>query len=373
MSSGYAFECLLDSRGKGRGCIFEVITNFEHGWGRLRKRFEGLHRCGPVNCSVARPQVLVLDAVVVVHMNFADTLAECGYGFRHSHGDVRVTQVKTNTDVIKMSHLENGHQMLGRGGFTGEVLNQNFDTQWAGKGSQMFERGRCILDSSGRPAVTLFTQMHYEFPERNVLGSLESTLDLIHGVNAPRLFRMQHVDCGCPGSSHLAIGKEWGMHRECFDWVGGEPACQFRNLFPAGVVKMLARRKNLNCLGSGTRRQLKQTRVKPLLQQQVSRKNSQHLLEAPCAGLLAAAELILRLLSHSCNNLPFLTARVHLERRELADSEGFKWPALLDTQLDFAYATHTVILRALLPLPRLQGADPFVNGVTAQASARYAG
>ena len=43
-------------------------------------------------------------------------LAENGHGFGNAGRDMRVSQVQTDTDIVKVPHLKNGDQMLGCGG-----------------------------------------------------------------------------------------------------------------------------------------------------------------------------------------------------------------------------------------------------------------
>src|SRR5580704_12519308 len=132
--SGELFEGLLDAFGDGGGGVVEVVADLEHGCRRSGKGLEGFEGGGPVDGSVAGPEVLVFEAVVVVNVEFADALAEGADGFGDSGRDVRVAEVEADADLVEVRHLKNLKEVFGRGGIAGEVFNEHADAEGTGKG-----------------------------------------------------------------------------------------------------------------------------------------------------------------------------------------------------------------------------------------------
>ncbi len=107
VGSGELFEGLLDAVGDGGGGVVEVVADLEHGGRRSGQRIEGFEGGGPVDGSVAGPEVLVFEAVVVVHVKFGDALAEGADGFGDSGRDVRVAEIEADADLVEVRHFEN--------------------------------------------------------------------------------------------------------------------------------------------------------------------------------------------------------------------------------------------------------------------------
>jgi hypothetical protein len=91
---------------------------------------------------------------------------------------------------------------------------------------------------------------HNEVAEGDGIGGLNCAFDLVHRRDASRLFRMQQAQSGSAGAAHLAVGMEGGVHRPGFKRIGTEPRGKIGNMLPAGVVKVLARCKDLDRLRS---------------------------------------------------------------------------------------------------------------------------
>ena len=112
-----------------------------------------------------------------------------------------------------------------------------------------------------------------------MLGRFQRALDFVHGIDSAGLVGVQHIDARCAGAAHFAVGIHRSVHGERLQRVRPEPFRQLSDIFAAGVVKVLARGKNLHCLRSGSFRKLKQSRMQSMIQEQVSRKDAQHLRE----------------------------------------------------------------------------------------------
>ncbi len=99
-----------------------------------------------------------------------------------------------------------------------------------------------------------------------------------------RLLGVQHIHARRAGAAHLAVGIKRRVHRKGLQRVRAEPLGQLGHVLAAGVVEVLARGKDLHRLRAGALRKLKQAGVQTMIQEQMSRKNAQHLREAPGAG-----------------------------------------------------------------------------------------
>src|SRR6185369_7338540 len=97
------------------------------------------HGCRPVDGPIAWPQMLVFQAVVVVHVDFADSLAQRTDSLGDSGCYVRVTQVKADVDLVEVGHFENCHQVLWSCSIAGQVFNQYAYPQRLGKSAEMLK------------------------------------------------------------------------------------------------------------------------------------------------------------------------------------------------------------------------------------------
>jgi len=88
------------------------------------------------------------------------------------------------------------------------------------------------------------------------------------------------------------------MHRPGLEGVGAEPGGQFGDVLAAGVVKVLARGKDLDCLRTGAAGLLKQAWVKALIHVEVRRQDSQLGQDLPRAGLMRITNRALLPFSH---------------------------------------------------------------------------
>ena len=228
--------------------------------------------------------MLIFHAVVVVHMYRGNALAKASNRVRRSHRDMRMAKIQANAHIGQVPHLENQHQMLGRRGLAQQVFHQQAYAERPRKGAQVFQSGERILNGARRPLIVALAKVHHKIAQRDVLRRFKRTLDLVHGVDAPRLIGVQHIHCGCARAAHLAVGIKRCMHRKGLERVGAEPLGQLGHVLAAGVVEMLARGKNLHRLRAGALRELKQARMQTVIQKQMSRQNAQHLCVAPCAG-----------------------------------------------------------------------------------------
>src|SRR5579871_1736915 len=105
--------------------------------------------------------MLISDAVIIVHMHLADAAAERANGFRDAGHNVSVAKIKTDTDAIKVSHLEHGDEVFRSGGVAGKVLDEDADAEWAGECAEMLESGGSVLHGAGRPGFEFFSEVHH--------------------------------------------------------------------------------------------------------------------------------------------------------------------------------------------------------------------
>jgi len=91
--------------------------------------------------------------------------------------------------------------MLGRVASLKKIFDEQVHAERARKGSQVLERGDGKFDSARRPFIVACAEMHHEIAQRNVLGRLERALDLVHGVDAAGLLRVQHIQRGRAGAA----------------------------------------------------------------------------------------------------------------------------------------------------------------------------
>ena len=160
--------------------------------------------------------------------------------------------------------------MLRGSGFAEQVFDKQADTERAGERAQVLECGERELDGARRPHIVPLAEMDDEIAQRDVLGGFQRALDLIHGIDATRFFRVQHVYTGRAGAAHLAIGKKRCVHRERLKRIGAEPLCQLGDVLAAGVVEVLARGKDFDRLSAGAGGQLEQAGMQSMSQEQMS-------------------------------------------------------------------------------------------------------
>ena len=176
-----------------------------------------------------------------------------------------VAQVEADAH-IEMAHLEHGQQMLGSCCFAQQILYQQPHAERTREGSEMLQGCHSILDAARRPAIGALAEVDDEVLERDALRSFEGALDLIHRVDAPRLFGMEHIDRGRTGAAHLAVREHGRMHRERFERIRTEPGCQLADVLTAGVVEVLSSGEDFDALCAGAPGHLQQARMKTLTQ-----------------------------------------------------------------------------------------------------------
>ena len=156
--------------------------------------------------------------------------------------------------------------MLRRGGLAQQIFHEQAYAERPRKGAQVLQRGERIFNGARRPLIVAFAKVHHKIAQRNVLRRFERALDLVHGVDAPRLLRVQHIHPERAGTAHFAVGIKRGVHRKGLERVGAEPLGQLGHVLAAGVVEMLTRGKDLHRLRAGALRELKQARVQTMFQ-----------------------------------------------------------------------------------------------------------
>lgn len=129
----------LQPGGQCIGGVGKIGGDLDDGCGRRGKGFEGFCRSGPIDGSIAGPQVLVLNGVVVVSVNGDDAGAEGCDGFRGADSHMRVTEIEADTDVVKVAHFENDGEMLRSGDLAEQIFDQQADAERAGKSAQVLD------------------------------------------------------------------------------------------------------------------------------------------------------------------------------------------------------------------------------------------
>lgn len=135
--SGEESEGPSDAAGKLRGVVAEGLMDFKYGGGRAGEGLQGFDGEGPVDCSVAGPEVLVFDAVIVVDMHGNNARSEGADGLGDADGDMGMAEVETDAYLIEMAHFKDGLEVPGGGGLADKVLDEKADAERAGKGAQM--------------------------------------------------------------------------------------------------------------------------------------------------------------------------------------------------------------------------------------------
>jgi len=210
--SNELFECPLNAVWNVGRRILEVVADFEDGRRRRWESPEGIESGGPVNGAVAGPEMFIADAVVVVHVKLSDALTKDPDGFSDTGCNVRMPEVEADVDLVEVGHIENRHQVFGRSSVAGQVFDKNSYTQRLGEGSKVLKGRGGIFKQAHGEAIEVFAKMYDKLLDRNVLGDLESALDLVHRIDTTRLFRVDEVDSrrACP--THLAVRPERSMH-----------------------------------------------------------------------------------------------------------------------------------------------------------------
>ena len=141
-----------------------------------------------------------------------------------------VAEVEADADALKMADFEDFHQVLRCGWVADEIFGNQADAERLGKGVEVLEGGDGVVLGAGGPGVGAFAEVNDEVLKVQVLGGFESAFDLVHGVDAARLFRVQQVDGGGAGAAHLAIGGRavrawtsigagWRRNQEASSWT----------------------------------------------------------------------------------------------------------------------------------------------------------
>jgi pseudomonalisin len=247
------------------------VVNLQHAGRRLGQRLQGLHRLSPVDGAIARPKMLVSHRVIVVHMHRSNAIAQRADGVLHAYRHVRMAYIQASPNAGEMALGIDLHQVLGRGRLADQVFRQQANSKRLRKSIQMLKRGQSMLQAARRPGVGSLAQVHHQIFKVKMLGCFKRALDLVHGIDAARLFRMQQVDRWCSRAAHLAVRIERRVHRPALQRIGGKPAGQLLHMLAAGVVEVLACGKDLHRLGSAARGQFQQPGMQPLLQEQVRR------------------------------------------------------------------------------------------------------
>jgi hypothetical protein len=269
-------EGALDAVGDSGGGVVEVVADFKHSGGGRGESPECVECGGPVDGAVAGPEMLVANAVVVVDVELGDALAEDADGFDDAGRDVGVAEVKANVDLVKVGHIQDVHEVLGGGGIAGEILDEDAHAEGLGEDAEVLERGGCVFERAHGEAVEIFAEVDDEFFDGDVFGGFEGALDLVHGIDAARFFRMDEVDGRCPGAAHFAVGPERRVHRPGLERIGGEPGSEFGDVLAAGVVEVLPCCEKFYALSAGAGGGFEDSGVQPLFQKEVGGQDGQH-------------------------------------------------------------------------------------------------
>ena len=204
-------ESLLDSRRQLGMSVGRRVTDFQHRCRRRGERFERHHGGRPIDRAIARPQVLILQAMIVVDVNGCDAFAESGNRLGGANGDMGMAKIEAYTDIIQVAHFENQDQMLG----VVASLSRFSTSRRTPSGRANAPRCSSAVSASSMVRGDQYRRARQDarrYSDGDVLGGFQRALDLVHGIDAAGLVGVQHIHARRPGAAHLAVGIQRSVH-----------------------------------------------------------------------------------------------------------------------------------------------------------------
>ena len=175
-----------------------------------------------------------------------------------------MTDIKADTDILEVTDLHDFQQVFRLGDFVLDIFEQQVYAQRLAEDAHVFDRGDGVVQCARTPLIFALAQMQHEELERQGLCDFESALPFIHGVDTPRLVRMDDIH-GSPPPRPPSSSAQMGA---CMEWIAtGFEANQsaIPYMGAAGVVEMLPGSKDFNGLRARFVERFKQAGVQACL------------------------------------------------------------------------------------------------------------
>lgn len=232
----------------------------------------------PIDLAGAGPDVVVFDALIVVEVEFGDAgLEKFEGGVDAAVAQVGVAYVEGDAYVVEVAYAEDFEQMLGGGDLVLQIFEQDFDAERMGEGLEMLNGGKGVFEGTGIPGLVLEAEVEGDGTEGDLLGGLDGAFDLVHGVDAAGLFRVDEVERGSDVATPLGVGVERLMERSG-DIVGPEPRSEIADDGAIGVVEVVAHGEDFDGLCAALVQGVEQAGIQALLKEDVSGDSGLHLL-----------------------------------------------------------------------------------------------
>lgn len=223
--------------------------------------------------------MLVLEAVVVVEVEFGDAGAEKFEGVvKAGVAEMGVAYVEGNAYVAEVTDAKNLEEVLGGGDFVLEVFEEDFDAEGMGEGLDVLDGGEGVLKGAGVPGVVLEAEMEGDGGDGNLLGGLEGALDLVHGVDAVGLLGRDEGEGGGDVARPVfgLLAGEDGLVKGGRGAGVAEPGGDLAELGAVGVVEVMAGGEEFDGSGAAVAKGVKQAGVQALLKEDVGREAGLH-------------------------------------------------------------------------------------------------
>src|SRR5262249_39739508 len=105
-------------------------------------------------------------------------------GHRDVAHQVRMSEIETDTDVVKVGRLNEVDQLFGRGQLIRDVFQQHSHSQRLGEGAKMLDGSHSRLELAVVEVFVRGAEVLYQKTEGDLFRNFESALDFIHGGDA---------------------------------------------------------------------------------------------------------------------------------------------------------------------------------------------
>ena len=84
--------------------------------------------------------------------------------------------------------------MLGRGDVVLEIFDEDANAEGMGEGLEVLDGSEGILEGAGVPRIVFLAEVKNTGVDRDLLGGLEGTLDLVHGGDPVGFFGVDEIN-----------------------------------------------------------------------------------------------------------------------------------------------------------------------------------
>jgi hypothetical protein len=280
-------------RGDGVGGFFEVVGYFEDAGCVGRKRGNLFGYVLPVDAAAARPEMIVLGALVVVEVELRDAGLEELEGGVDAFvifwvGEMGVAYVEADADAIEVTDTEDLENVLGGGNFVLQVFDQDANAEGVGEGLEVLDGGEGVFEGAGVPGIVLLPEVEDAGVDGHLLGGLEGALDLVHGRDAMGFVRVDEIDVrgNVPGPLPASpVAEVEGLVERGGDAGVAEPGGDVADGGAVVVIEVMTRGEDLDSLGAGFVEGVEQAGMEALLEEDVGGEGGlHHLLRYSRAG-----------------------------------------------------------------------------------------